>query len=203
MRDDLDLLRAWQAGDGAAGRELFERHWGGVYGFLRAKLPAAAADLAQQTFEGLLRDAARAQQGGSVRGLLFAIARNVLVDHLRRASRRREIDTTVSSLQDLAPSPSQLVAEREEHRALFEALRRIPLDQQIALELFYWQELPASEIAQVIGVPEGTVRSRLRLGLRALHQGLARLRGEPAGACDEEHVARAFAEAQRSSASSS
>ena len=53
-------------------------------------------------------------------------------------------------------------AQHEEQRLLLEALRRIPLDLQIAIELHYWEGMSGPDLAQVLDIPEGTVRSRLR-----------------------------------------
>jgi DNA-directed RNA polymerase specialized sigma24 family protein len=68
----------------------------------------------------------------------------------------------VTSSDELTPSPSSVLAVHQEQRLLLEALRRIPLDYQLVLELYYWEDMAAPELAQVLGLPEGTVRSRLR-----------------------------------------
>jgi len=74
----------------------------------------------------------------------------------------------VSSIMDLTPRPSRVVAERREQQLLLAALRAIPVDLQIAVELYYWEGLSGSELAAVLDVPEGTVRSRLRRAREAL-----------------------------------
>ena len=60
------------------------------------------------------------------------------------------------------PSPSTLAAAREEHRLLLAALRRLPISMQVALELFYWEGMGVAEIGEVLGIPVGTVKSRLQ-----------------------------------------
>ena len=65
------------------------------------------------------------------------------------------------SVADLGASPGTLAQAREEQELLLLALRRIPIDFQIAVELYYWESLSTRELAEVLGVPEGTVRSRL------------------------------------------
>ncbi len=68
---------------------------------------------------------------------------------------------------------------------LLAALRSIPLDLQVALELFYWEQLDGPDLAEVLGVPEGTARSRLRRAREAVAEKIAELLGDggqPAGA---------------------
>ena len=65
---------------------------------------------------------------------------------------------------------------------MLEGLRRIPLDYQVALELFFWEHLTGPEIAQVLGVPEGTVRTRLRRGRLALEEQVKLLAASPTDA---------------------
>ena len=60
-----------------------------------------------------------------------------------------------------------------------EALRRIPLDYQLVLELYYWEDMAAPELAQVLGLPEGTIRSRLRRAKEALADKMASLARSP------------------------
>ena len=70
---------------------------------------------------------------------------------------------------------------------LLDALRRIPVDAQIVLELYYWEDLPAPDVARFLDVPEGTVRSRLRRALELLRERLESLApGVPIGFSDEE-----------------
>ena len=61
-----------------------------------------------------------------------------------------------------------------------EAMRRVPLDLQIALELHYWEDMTTAELAEVLEIPQGTVKSRLRRGREALQAELARLTNDPA-----------------------
>jgi predicted RNA polymerase sigma factor len=58
---------------------------------------------------------------------------------------------------------------------LLQALRRIPMDHQIVLELYYWERMTAAEVARVLDVPEGTARTRIRRAKQLLEEQMARL----------------------------
>ncbi|MCA9648814.1 MAG: sigma-70 family RNA polymerase sigma factor, partial [Myxococcales bacterium] len=63
---------------------------------------------------------------------------------------------------ELGASPSQLVAEDQRQQLMLTALRRIPLDHQTVLELHYWEDMTAQEVGEVLQVPVGTAKTRLR-----------------------------------------
>lgn len=180
MPDDFDLLTAWRGGDRAAGSELFARHFGAVFGFFRSKLEHVAEDLTQQTFLACVeaRDDFRGTANFSV--YLFVIARNMLYGHLRRkANRTSDPDFEVTSLADLDPSPSGLLVFREQHKLLVHALRMIPVELQLTLELYYVQRLKAVEIAEILDLPLGTVRSRIRRAIEQLRANMVGLADSP------------------------
>ena len=173
---DSALLQDWRAGDASAGKQLFERYYDAVIRFFRNKVAGDVSDLVQDTFAGCLAGRDRLRDDASFRSYLFSIAYNVLRDHLRTRYRVGEaIDMAEVSIQDLGPSPSAVVARRQEERLLLEALRSIPIEHQTVLELRYWEGLKSIEIAQFLSVPHGTARSRLRRAREALESALVRL----------------------------
>lgn len=176
--EDFQLLERWRSGESAAGNELFERHFDAVHRFFTNKAPSDAADLVQRTFLACVEARDRFRKQSSFRTFLFAIAHHELMAHWRKRS-REGLDPSSSSLRDLDPSPSTLLAQVAEERHLLEALRSIPFELQIALELFYWEGLSGPELAEVLVIPEGTVRSRLRRGLAMLRVRLAELDTRP------------------------
>jgi RNA polymerase sigma-70 factor (ECF subfamily) len=171
---DSALYERWRAGDRRAGNELFERHFESVYRFFVHRANEDAIDLSQKTFLACVEARDRFRASSSFRTFLFGVARLELLAYWRRR-RSKGPDPTVSSVRDLSPSPSAVLVERAEHRLLLEALRSIPIDLQIALELHYWERLRTSEIAEVLGVPEGTAKSRLRRAREALLEEMKRL----------------------------
>ncbi|EDM74207.1 RNA polymerase sigma-70 factor [Plesiocystis pacifica SIR-1] len=174
---DSDLLQAWAAGDQLAGEQLFERHFEAVARFFRNKLPADTRheDLIQQTFLGCVEARERFRGEASFRTFLFAVARNQLSKHWRSRSRDR-LDLQTVSVFDLDASPSAALARDEDQQLLLMALRRIPLDHQVALELHYWESLTAAEIGAVLDVPLGTAKTRIRRAKQLLEAELSALR---------------------------
>ncbi len=160
---DLDLLEAWRGGDGAAGDLLLQRHFASLFRFFRNKLDdAMAEDLAQATLLACVDGRDRFRGAASFRSYLFSIARNQLNMYFRsRAVRDGVVELGTASVADLGASPATLAQAKAEQKLLLEALRRIPIDFQIAVELYYWEGLSTKELAEVLEVPEGTVRSRL------------------------------------------
>lgn len=200
---DVDLCTAWRAGDRAAGEALFERHFDALYRFFEHKVGGDVGDLVQRTLLGCLEARDRFRGDASFRTFLFAIARHELFGYYRARQRAAVLDFSVSSVADLAPGPSTALRQQTQREALLAALRTIPLELQLAVELHYWEGLRGPELATVLEIPEGTVRSRLRRGLEALRAALATsergaplvtpLAGDPEAALDAWAAALASA----------
>lgn len=160
---DFELLDAWAAGDKQAAKALLDRYFDGVFRFMRNKLGnEGAEDLVQDTFLACVQSRDRFRRESSFRTFVFATARNVLLNHYRR--RRRDgdpLDPDLVSVVDLAPGPSTIAVQKQEQRVLLEALRALPLDSQIVLELYHWERLTGPELAEVLGITEAALRSRL------------------------------------------
>jgi RNA polymerase sigma-70 factor (ECF subfamily) len=169
--DDRELLERWRAGDRRSGQELVLRYFDSICRFFATKVGAGLEDLVQETFLGCLGGADRWRGDGSFRAWLFGVAHNVLRNHLN-AKRRVVVDTESTSARDLGPSASDVIRMDEGRRLLLDALRGLPLDLQIVLELYFWENLSGPEIAAALGVPEGTARSRLRRGREILRERL-------------------------------
>ncbi len=168
MSDDYALLDAWRAGDQKAGANLFDRHFRALYRFFRNKGVDAVDDLVQQTFLGCVAGRDRI---ASFRTYMFAVARNQLYRYWQKHGGVADASEFESkSLYEIAPSASTLMAKRAEHKLLLEGLRRIPLNFQVALELYYFEGMRGPEIAAVLDVPEATVRSRIRRGIEHLRR---------------------------------
>lgn len=177
---DLELLELWRAGDREAGNALFGRHFAAVFRFFRNKTGADAEDLVQRTFVACVEGRDRFRADASFRTYLFAIAHNVLREHLRRRGRSDgELDLDAHSLADLAPSPSSVLAARAEENVLLRALRRIPVASQVLLELYYWEQFTGAELARFLGVREEAARGRLRTAKQQLERAIAEVEADP------------------------
>ncbi len=169
MESDHELLQAWRAGDERAGSALFERHYKCVARFFANKVDADIADLIQKTFLGCLESLSRFRGDAKFKTYLLSIARNQLLMYYRRKRRHdARLDPGVTSVQDLGPTPTTLLRRREDERVLLLGLRKLPIDAQILLELYYWESMRARQIAEVFEVPEGTIRTRLRRAKKLL-----------------------------------
>lgn len=181
MTEDSDagLVEAWRGGDREAGRSLFQRHYAAVARFFRNKAGDAGPDLIQRTFLGCVEGRERFRHEASFRSYLFSIAYKVLCKHYReqrRASERGQdaIDFAVESAFQWT-SPLSGVAARQEQRLLLEGLRRLPVDYQVVLELHYWEDMSAAELSEVLAIPLGTAKTRMRRGRELLEARLAEL----------------------------
>ena len=173
MASDRELLQAWGAGDALAGNTLFDRHFAPLYRFFRNKAGDAVDDLVQATFLACVEAREGFRGDASFRTWMLSIARRKLYDRFREQDRdARRFDPEASSVAAMHVSPSGFVAHKAEHEILLSALRRLPLISQTALELYYFEGLRGPAIAEILGVPEATVRGRLRRGLEQLRQEL-------------------------------
>jgi len=171
------LYDAWHAGDRRAGAELFDRHYESLARFFRNKVSDGACDdLVQSVFLACAEPGQGFRGESSFRGYLFGVAHRQLYKYYRGQHRAPPLlDLESACASELGQTISERLQLREEQRLLLRALRHIPLEHQETLELHYWEQMGVSEIAQVVGAPEGTVKSRLRRARALLHQQLAAL----------------------------
>lgn len=195
--DDGALLEQWRAGDASAGETLVRRHMDVLYRFFRTKVDRDVDELIQKTWLTLLEAKAPFRGDSAFRTFLLGFARMKLLERFRAERREGErLDWGTVSIADLGISPSRWIADREEHRLLLQALRRIPFDHQVALELYYFESLDSRQIGEVLGVSPNTMRSRLARARTALESMLRSLEAEGAAiestAADLEGWARSL-----------
>jgi RNA polymerase sigma factor (sigma-70 family) len=168
---DIALLDQWRAGDAEAGQALFQRHFDSIYGFFETKCEADADELVQATFLACLRARDQFRKESSFRTYLFTIARHELYRVLRIRQRDgARLDFQLSSIAELVSTPGTRIARNQEHRRLLEVLRQLPVEQQMLLELHYWEDMEIAELADVFEAPQATIRTRLHRARKLLRE---------------------------------
>ena len=180
MPEDAELLEAWRGGDGRAGEALFDRHFRSLHGFFRNKVGAECEDLVQRVMLACLERREGFEGRSSFRTWLFGMARIELLRFYReRGKLSAEVELPSVSIHDLDPSPSSIMVGGQEERILLAALRRLPIDMQVAVELHYWERMTTAEIGEVLDVPAGTVKSRLRRAREQLEREIETIACDP------------------------
>lgn len=178
MDSDERLLEAWRAGDRRAGSVLFQRYFEPVRRFFANKVrdPSEAEELVQRTFVACVEARDRFVGRSSFRSYLLGIARLQCYKHWKTCSANANIeDIEDLAIADLSDRPSSILAKDATQRMLLEALRHIPLRDQVIVELYYWEDLSGRELGEVLGLSEETARSRLRVAKRSLHKAMRRM----------------------------
>ncbi|HVP28303.1 MAG TPA: sigma-70 family RNA polymerase sigma factor [Myxococcota bacterium] len=168
MELDEELMERVQRGDGRALEALIERHRRGLYAFLVRRMPASRCDdLFQETWLRVVRGKDRFDPALRFSTWLFQIANNLCRDSGRRGAvesrerARAAAEAAAAPPRDGAP-PADLRLD------VGRRLARLPERLREVLVLRYFEDLPEREIAAVVGVPAGTVKSRLHAAVRAL-----------------------------------
>lgn len=142
---------------------------------------AEAEDLVQDLFLKMFRHADSYQPSGKFQAYAFRIARNAWIDHRRRSASRplaaggvaEDEDAPALGVEASEPSPPALAERGEEARRILDALATLSEGQRMVFELGVVQELAYAEIAGVLGIPEGTVKSRMFHAVRNLREALS------------------------------
>jgi RNA polymerase sigma-70 factor, ECF subfamily len=137
--------------------------------------PAQAEELAQETLLTVWRKAASYDPArASASTWIFTIARNLRVDALRGAAHPEALDDH-QALESPDPLPTDIVLTAEREARTRDALVSLPQDQADVVRLSFFEDKPHSEIAHQLGIPLGTVKSRLRLAFTRLKSALETL----------------------------
>jgi len=174
-----DLLqRIAERADPAAFRELYEAYGPRVKAYMMRQGADAgtAEDLAQETLLTVWRKAALyAGDKGSMTTWVFAIARNLRIDRLRREMPWQELPEGRLAEASSEPLPDEAMAEKERQERVQAALAGLPPEQKDVVTLAYLEGLSHSEIAERLGLPLGTVKSRMRIAYQKIRQALESL----------------------------
>jgi RNA polymerase sigma-70 factor (ECF subfamily) len=172
---DEDLISLTDGGDAQAFAALYDRHKRVAYSLAYRMMGErqAAEDLVQEAFLRAWRAAGSYRvERASVRTWMLSIVRNRGIDHLRSSASRRRTQYRVDA-QTPASQPSEAFGEtwrNSQHEQIREALRGLPPEQLKVLELAYFSGYTHIEIAKLLDLPLGTVKGRMRWGLKKLRE---------------------------------
>lgn len=172
--DDNELILRVVRGDQRAFVALYERYSSRVYTLVLHMVNERmlAEEILQETFLRLWKKANQyAPERGSVPTWLLAIARRTTLERLRFESRRPVLSggNEPSPLLESLPEP-ETDSEEARWRSLYLAVQSLPVEQKQVIELAYYQGLSQSEIADVLDLPLGTVKTRVRIGMLRLRE---------------------------------
>ena len=168
-RSDVELLGLIAGGDRLAFEELYRRYARSVLGIALRRMGdrGRAEDATQEAFASIWRSASRYDPArGRPASWLYTVARNAIVDGLRRRP-----DPTVADPPEIAssdPGPADAAESEWVSWRVHRALEVLPEHERSLVELAYWSGMSQSEIAEYVGLPLGTVKTRTRAALGRL-----------------------------------
>ncbi len=175
-------VQAAQRGDERAFEALFRAHYGAIYSlalhFVRE--PEVAADVTQDTFVRAWENLRRLRDPSAFAGWVRAMAINLVRDHFRKARENDPLDEG-APIRSNGESPPDAAARRERGQAVRQAVLELPEHQRTVVAMYHLEDKPVDEIAEEMGLPKGTVVSRLARGRKALRRRLARFVEEQEG----------------------
>ncbi len=173
--DDVELIAEAARGEVHALSALYDRYCGLLLAMAQRMLSdrAAAEDLVHDVFMEVWRNCSRFDRSrGTVRTWILVRLRSRALDKLRSATTRREVTTDDVAPNEPAPQ-NEDPALAPDRQAVRRALAELPQEQRQVIELSYFYGLSSSEIAEKMGSPLGTVKSRTAAGLAKLRQAMA------------------------------
>jgi RNA polymerase sigma-70 factor (ECF subfamily) len=176
---DEELMTLIAARDPDALEVVYERLAGAAYSLAYRIVGerAAAEDVVQAAFNSIWRSGARYDRArGSVRSWMLGVVRNRAIDLLRTKTGRARLDFDDDTILEQRVAGERTEEEAEQRETAGEvrvAIGALPRDQSKVIELAYFGGFSHSEIAEMLGVPLGTVKGRMRLGLEKMRTELA------------------------------
>ena len=190
--DDSILIKAHLKGDPDAFEVLFKKHFGNVSKlvFSIVKDETLVEDIVQDVFLLIHRYLPKFRAESSFKTWIYRITVNEAVRQANRA--KRWVVLADQDIEDVVPppalmvfsngpSPERVLLEGEQHRLVTEALSSLKPHHRAILSLYYLEELPIQEIAQILDIPEGSVKSRLFYARESLRQLLEPVMGSTSG----------------------
>jgi len=171
---DEELMQVVLDGDVRAFEVVFDRHASAAFSlaYRMCGRRAAAEDIVQEAFLSLWRSGSGYDpRRGSVRSWVLSVVHNRAIDGMRRTGSKAGRDVPDDGIAERLPARDATDAEvlrRDDARQVRTALDELPTDQRRVIELAYFGGFTHSEIAEMLGLPPGTVKGRMRLGLNKM-----------------------------------
>lgn len=174
--DDRSLIRAIAGGDAKALERLFARHQTRVFRYLArvVRNEAVAEELLNEVFLGAWQNAARYEGRSEPSTWLISIAHNKAVSSLRK---KREVsgydEDAAGQIEDDADTPEVTTQKLDKAAAMRAAMQKLSADHREILDLVYYQEQSVSEVAEILSIPEATVKTRMFYARKKLSEIMA------------------------------
>lgn len=171
MLADEELMQLAQRGEAAAFELVYDRHGGAAFSLAYRMVAsrAIAEDIVQEAFLSIWRSRARYErERGSVRTWVLSIVHRRAIDGLRRNLVHERRRASAEGIEERHEAPELTDVEavrREEAREVRAALETLPAEQSRVIELAYFGGFTHTQIAELVDIPVGTVKGRMRLGL--------------------------------------
>ena len=172
VASDEELMARLQAGDERALEQLMQRYQGPLYGFLSRRVGSSADDVFQETWIRVVRARESFDTERRFAAWLYQIANNLCRDRYRRVdAMRRAVDSFRVEDETLRETPDDpALPDRDSMR---ERVLALPDRLREVLVLRYYEDLGEEEMANALGVPRGTIKSRLHAAVKALRQSIS------------------------------
>jgi RNA polymerase sigma-70 factor (ECF subfamily) len=161
---DEELIRRIANGDRLAMHTLFARHHVRVYRFILhlVRNAATAEELVSDVFFDVWRQAGKFEGRSAVSTWLLGIARYKALSALRRRPREEELDdATAEQMEDPSDSPATVLLNKSRGDLLRQCLAGLSVEHREVIDLVYYHEKSVQEVSDIIGIPEGTVKTRM------------------------------------------
>jgi RNA polymerase sigma-70 factor, ECF subfamily len=160
---DEVLIGRIAGGDRLAMQVLFARHHVRVYRFVLRLVsdPTLAEDLISEVFLDVWRQAGRFEARSAVSTWLLAIARFKALSALRKKPEAELTEEMAEAIEDTSDTPEAALAKKDKGAALRECLKQLSPEHREVVDLVYYHEKSVEEVAEIVGIPENTVKTRM------------------------------------------
>jgi RNA polymerase sigma-70 factor (ECF subfamily) len=179
---DEVLIGRIASGDRLAMQVLFARHHVRVYRFVLRLVsdPTLAEDLISEVFLDVWRQAGRFEARSAVSTWLLAIARFKALSALRKRPDEELDEETAAGIEDTSDTPEVALQKKDKGEILKECLKSLSAEHREVIDLVYYHEKSVEEVAEIVGIPEATVKTRMFYARKRLSE-LLKARGVDRG----------------------